>query len=158
MPSKKNWFPQNYISRISWPKSQFFQAWSTDCQRTGATGRSEMVRGRHRRTRTVKVRTALFRFYPAGQTDSGQLFLLNPDRIRTADRIEADRIRTDRHRTQNPDRIQTADRHRINSRQRQDTDSAVRVVWCEARTTSRTSSTTSCCFKIAHIRSGSSSV
>ena len=25
MPSKKNWFPQNYIFRIFWPKSQFLK-------------------------------------------------------------------------------------------------------------------------------------
>ena len=31
---------------------------------------------------------------------------------KTADRIETDRIRADRHRTENPDRIQKADRHR----------------------------------------------
>ena len=43
-------------------------------------------------------------------TDS--VFSKIPDRIRTADRIEIDRIRTDRHRTENPDRIRTADRHR----------------------------------------------
>ena len=39
------------------------------------------------------------------------LFSENLDIIRTADGIETDRIRTDRHRTVNPDRIRTADRH-----------------------------------------------
>ena len=56
------------------------------------------LRSRRRRTTTVKVRTALSRPCPAGQTDNGQLFY-NPDRIRTADRIETGKIRTDRHRT-----------------------------------------------------------
>ena len=61
---------------------------------------------RRRRTRTVKVRTALSRPCPAGQTDNGQLFFYNPDRI------ERGKIWTDRHRTENPDRIRIADRHR----------------------------------------------
>ena len=39
-------------------------------------------------------------------------FSKNPDRILTPDRIETDRIRTDRHRTENPDRIRIPDRHR----------------------------------------------
>ena len=36
----------------------------------------------------MKVRTALSRPCPAGQTDNGELFFNNPDRIRTANRIE----------------------------------------------------------------------
>ena len=43
--------------------------------------------GRRRRTRTVKVRTALSRPCPAGQTDNGQLF------------FETENVRQDRHRT-----------------------------------------------------------
>ena len=42
--------------------------------------------------------------------DTGQHFSKNSDRIRTADRIETDRILTDRHRAENLDRIGTADR------------------------------------------------
>ena len=130
MPSKKNWFPQNYIFRISWPKSQFFQAWATDCQQTGATDHSEMVRCRRRRTRTVKVRTALFR-----RQTADSIFLSNPDRIQTY-----------RHRTQNPDRIQTADGHLTNSRQadtwrksgqnpdsRQTPDRILQKIWTKTR-------------------------
>ena len=61
------------------------------------------------------------------QTETGQAILEeNPDRIHTADRIETDRIRTDRHRTENPDRFQTSDRHRTQfsgrSRQKRDKD------------------------------------
>ena len=69
---------------------------------------------RRRRTRTPKVRTALSRPCPAGQTDKGQRFLEIPDRIRTADRMETDRIRTDRHRTrfpENPDKNETRTGH-----------------------------------------------
>ena len=51
----------------------------------------------------MKVWTAMSRPCLVGQTDNGQLFLKsgqNPDRIRTANRIETDRIRTaERHRT-----------------------------------------------------------
>ena len=67
-----------------------------------------------------------------GRTDRQrtEFFFENPDKIRTPDRIETDRIRTDRHRTENPDRIRTADRHRTEfsgkSGQKRDTDSAVR--------------------------------
>ena len=43
---------------------------------------------------------------PDRQT-SERIFCKIPDRIRTADRIETDRIWTDRHRTENPDRIAT---------------------------------------------------
>ena len=54
------------------------------------------------------------------------IFSKNPDRIRTADRTETDKIRTDRHRTENPDRIRTPDRHRTGfsgkSGQKRDTD------------------------------------
>ena len=39
-----------------------------------------------RRTRRVKVRTALSCRCPAGETDNGQLFFYYPDRIRTAER------------------------------------------------------------------------
>ena len=50
---------------------------------------------------------------PDRQT-ADRVFLRNPDKIRTADRIETDRVRTDRHRkaffSKNPDRIQTADK------------------------------------------------
>ena len=66
----------------------------------------------------------------SGHTDTRQPFSLKSDRIRTADRFETDRIRTDRHRTENPDRIRTADSHRTGfsgkSGQKRDTDSAVR--------------------------------
>ena len=43
---------------------------------------------------------------PDRQT-SERIFCKIPDRIRTANRIETDRIWTDRHRTENPDRIAT---------------------------------------------------
>ena len=69
------------------------------------------LRSRRRRTRTVKVWTALSRPCPAGETNNGQLFAI----IRTADRIEAGKIPTDRHRTENPDRMRTTDRHRTRS-------------------------------------------
>ena len=75
--------------------------------------------------RTERQRTAFFQKIPTEsrqRTGSRQknpdrqapdsVFSKNPDRIRTADKIETDRIRTDRHRTANPDRIRTADRHR----------------------------------------------
>ena len=67
---------------------------------------SNSMSSRRRRTRTVQLRTALYRPYPAGQTDIGQHFYTIPDRIRKAGRIETDRIRTE-----NPDRIQTPNRH-----------------------------------------------
>ena len=46
-----------------------------------------------------KVQTARSCPCPAGQTDNGQIFFENPDKIRTAERIETGKIRTDRHRT-----------------------------------------------------------
>ena len=48
---------------------------------------------------------------PDRQTQDS-IFSKNLDRIRTADKIETDKIRTDRHLTENPDRTRTADRHR----------------------------------------------
>ena len=39
-------------------------------------------------------------------------FFKSPDRIRTAAKIETDRIRMERHRTESPERIWTVDRHR----------------------------------------------
>ena len=69
---------------------------------------------RRRRTRTVKVRTALSRHCPPGQTDNGQL----SSKIRTESGQRTgssqNKIRTDRHRTaffyKIPDGIRTADR------------------------------------------------
>ena len=66
---------------------------------------------------------------PDRQT-ADRVFLRNPDKTRTADRIETNKIRIDRHLTENPDRIQTAVRHWTGfsgkSGQKRDTDSAVR--------------------------------
>ena len=67
---------------------------------------------RRRRTGTPKIRTALSRSCPAGQTDNGQLFSKIPDRIRIADRFETDKIRTERHRTVFFTKIRTKSRHR----------------------------------------------
>ena len=58
-----------------------------------------------------RQRTGLRQRNPDRQAPDS-VFSKNPDRIRKADKIETDRIRTDRHRTANPDRIRTADRHR----------------------------------------------
>ena len=61
----------------------------------------------------MKVWTALSRPYPAGQTDYEQLSF-NPDRIRTVNRNDAGKIRIGRNRTaffyQMPDIIRTVDR------------------------------------------------
>ena len=76
------------------------------------------VQTRRRRTRTVKVRTALSSSYPAGQTDNGQLFCYNPDRIRTESRQEK---RTERHRTGFVTKFQTESGQLTESRQQTDT-------------------------------------
>ena len=65
----------------------------------------------------MKVRTALSRPCPAGQTDNGQSFFENPDKIRTADRIETGKIRTDRHRTGFFTKFRTKSGQRTESRQ-----------------------------------------
>ena len=78
----------------------------------------DIIRQMYNQTRTVKVRTALCLVLvrPNRQTSDSIFYkiperILTADSILTADRIETERIRTDRHQTENPDRIWTADRH-----------------------------------------------
>ena len=80
--------------------------WAMNLKRDLSNG---SVQTRRRRSRTAKVWTDLSCPCPTGQ---GTEFLQKSDRIRRSDRIETNRIRTDRHRIENPERIRTADRNR----------------------------------------------
>ena len=84
-------------------------------------GSNKHVQSRRRRTRTAKVRTVLSCPCSTGQTDNGQSFFENPDKIPTANRIDVEKIRTDRHQTAFFLKIRT-DRQRTESRQQTDTE------------------------------------
>ena len=94
---------RNWTSKIEiWPRITAFisEIFST------ITGPSADVGGQG------KWKSGQFCLVPVRPDRQRADFFYNSDRIRTADRIDTDRIRTDRHRTENPDRIRTADRHR----------------------------------------------
>ena len=68
----------------------------------------------------------------AGQIDNGQLFIKNPDRIRTADRIETDRIWTDRHRTKNLNRRVKSKADDLGVKSRRSFGLKQTIVWAKA--------------------------
>ena len=77
-----------------------------------------LISSRRRRTRTLKVRTALSRPFLAGQTDHGRFFQ-NPDRIPTANKIETNKS--------GQKSKKNLDRQNLDSRRTPDT--IFRIIW-----------------------------